>query len=379
MRSLRWRVPLPRGPATRRAGRGCPGPPPRVEDLSDQPEGERSIAGAHGDQVSEVAPGPGEEVRRCDHLAGPSEPATADQFEADPAGIPVVPDEGHDAEPGDRGVGPADGHEPVGPGVRRDGRGGLLRTEGRVDELCPHRARLRAIDLADDPDQRRVQPDREGHGRDPDERSLPGSSPPGPGGRAPAAMPRRTGAPNGSRRPSRRSRPPSGGSTGRSHASDRADRARPDRPGWMVRAPQVWRSPAFRRGPRPRPVGEKVTAPGRPNERAVVSTVGTAGEHPDHDAGRRPDRHGDKDLADQDRADLTRRVADRLHDPDVAVARQDDPADDVGDRECRGERGRRSRTRAGPGRTGPRARSTLGLRVEVGSAGDDGVRAGDRR
>ena len=36
-------------------------------------------------------------------------------------------------------------------------------------------------------------------------------------------------------------------------------------------------------------------------------------------------------------ADLARGEADRLHDADVAVARQDDPADDVGDREGRGK------------------------------------------
>ena len=52
-----------------------------------------------------------------------------------------------------------------------------------------------------------------------------------------------------------------------------------------------------------------------------------------------PSGDRDEDLGDQDGRDLRRREPDRLHDADVAVARQDDPTDDVGDRERRGEEG----------------------------------------
>ena len=85
--------------------------------------------------------------------------------------------------------------------------------------------------------------------------------------------------------------------------------------------------------------GDSANARRQPERLGGALDQRLAGDRADDHAGDRADRHGDEDLREQDGRHLGRREPDGLHDADVAVARQDDPADDVGDGEGGGEEG----------------------------------------
>ena len=108
------------------------------------------------------------------------------------------------------------------------------------------------------------------------------------------------------------------------------------------------------------------------------------GDRADDHAGDGADRHGHKDLANEDGRHLERREPDGLHDPDVAIARQHDPTDDVGDRESgREESEDREREQDRDVQLGDRVH--VRLRLEIGRRRHHRVRreargdAADRR
>ena len=156
-------------------------------------------------------------------------------------------------------------------------------------------------------------------------------------GRArPADAPRRPGSPSGSARPSRRRRPPSvrrDGAVPRVIASTAL--IRPARvAGRSAASRDVARATASTVATTGR---ERVKADGSPKDSAVSWMTGWLAIVPRTTPISEPSDRGREHLAREDRADLAGRVAHGLHDPDIAVARQDDAGHDVGDQEGRGQ------------------------------------------
>ena len=166
--------------------------------------------------------------------------------------------------------------------------------------------------------------------------------------------------------PSRRRRPPSGrGRRGAAagHRRDRADPAGADR--GHDRREQARRQGDARA--RPTTTGsERLNAVGSPNDSGGVVDHRLAGDRPDDDADDRPDDGRHEHLARRgSRLTWPRRVPDGLHDPDVPVARQDDPGHDVGDEERRGQQ-REDREREQDRDVEVGEPVDAGLQVEVG-------------
>jgi hypothetical protein len=70
-----------------------------VEDLTDEPDADRSPAARDVDRVAEMQPGLREHGSRSDGFTGSGEPLPGDQLVADPAGITVIADERDRGEP----------------------------------------------------------------------------------------------------------------------------------------------------------------------------------------------------------------------------------------------------------------------------------------
>ena len=331
---------------------------------------------------------------------GPLNQRPLDQRVAEPARVAVVADEWQRGEARDVDLGLADGDRMGGRGMALDGRRDRRGVRGRAGILTAW------LDVAAGADRDRpagAPTDSTriglatGRCRSSITRSSDQSSPSAnvaaatpttsaprviaarPGCARPADTPSRPGRPIGARSPSRRRRPPPGrvdGALPRVIASTAL--IRPARSaGTNAASPVVSRAIAAT----PTMTGIEMTSvTGTPNEAAVSWTTGWLATVPDRDADHRPDGGGHEDLPAEDRAHLARRVADGLHDADVAVAREDDAGDDVGDEE-RGRQQGEDREREQHRHVQVRELVDAGLDLEVGLALADGIsrQAGDDR
>ena len=188
----------------------------------------------------------------------------------------------------------------------------------------------------------------------------------------PAATPRRAGTPIGRRSPSRRRRPPS---PWRDGVVPRVIAATGlSRPALTAGPMAASSATAMLTGRTRTTTDRRQRERGRQPERlrgALDHRL--TGDRADDHAGDGADRHGHEDLGDEDGRHLDRREPDGLHDPDVAIARQDDPADDVGDGEGGGEESE-DRECEQDRDVQLRDRVDVGLRLEIGRRGHHGVR-----